>query len=232
MRELGIEIAALDPARTQDSFAILGAQLDFMKKRINFNLAHQWTGRNYTLIEKEIAEKHIRNPIPIYLIETNASGHHVVDVLNTVYKLPIIPVATVSKMEHPTRHPNSMDKVETVRWAMQHKIDPETGEHRINFPDPKVYPQWQEPIRQIENYESHITKTGKESFAAPEGEHDDFVSCFLLICWYARKMYFGINTSSYEIATKKYEPRTRFGDLPSNIPANAELTRKHVYFPH
>lgn len=234
MRLAQIEIASLDPAKTQDSFAMLGCKLDLIKKHINFTLAHQWQGRNYTSVEKDISIRHQKKQFPVYLIETNAAGHHVVDVLNTVYKLPIIPVATVATMEHPNLHPNSMDKVETARWAMQYKVDPETGENRINFPDPKIYPQFHEPIRQIENYESIITKTGKESFSAPQGDHDDYVSCFLLICWWARKRYFGLKSSDYSVINKKYEPRTKlsqFGNVGSIIPHNSQSVRRQVYFP-
>lgn len=225
-----IELIAFDPARTQDSFAALGAQLDLAKKHINYDLAKQWKGRDYTQVEKDISTRHQKHPVPLYLVETNAAGHHVVDVLSTVYKLPIIPVATVAKLQHPNLHPNTMDKVETVRWAMQYKKD-EAGVSRINFPDPVKYPIFQEVIRQIENYESHITKTGKESFSAPEGEHDDFVSCFLLICWYARKRYFGLKRSSYAILNKKYNPTPQRSEFTSSIPFGSTLVRSHVYLP-
>lgn len=219
------EVCSFDPAKTQDGFGALGAKLELQKQDIIFFLAKQWRGRNYTNVEKDIGTVHAKRPFDAYLVETNSAGHHVVDVLRTVYNVPIIPVATTPKMEHPSKHPNSMDKVETVRWAMQYK-----QEGHIKFPDPKVYPIFNEVIRQIENYESHITKTGKESFSAPEGDHDDFVSCFLLICWYARKRFFGVQRSTYTSMSKKFNYNNK-DDIPSSLTRNQILVRRNVVYP-
>lgn len=174
-----VKIAAIDSGREHDSTALLGGEWNGF--RFVINIAKRWTKISFVTIEHEIADRHAVKPFSKYIVEKNNQGTHVIDSLKKIYKLPIVPVTTVNNLKDPKNHPESMDKNDTVKWGVD-----AIEKGLIVFANIGNNPELQEASRQITIYESSRTKTGKVTYSAPSGDHDDYTMTFLMLCWYIR----------------------------------------------
>lgn len=220
-------IASLDPGRSKNSFAFLGGTVT--NEKIILSLAKRWKGslkQNYVAIEKEIAERHQKKPFDVYVIETNHSGHHVIDVLKSVYGLPIVPVNTVGKLKDQNAHPFSQEKRDMMYYILHLK-----AEGKLEAPPENTSPEWAEFHRQVQNYQMILNKrTGSETFTSPD-DNDDYVSALINFCWYARQRYLKVRRSNYRTINKRMS-RDASDIYGTGLTDSQELVSRTIIFPN
>lgn len=223
-----IRLASLDPGRNKNSFAFLGGSVNEKNESIVLFLAKRWKGslqQNYVKIEKEIADRHKLKPFDEYIVETNNTGIHVIDVLKTIHRLPIIPVTTVGKLKDQNKHPFSQEKKDMMYWILHMK-----AEGKIEIPPPSTSSEWAECHRQLSNYQMIMSKAGNETFTSPD-DNDDYVSALINLSWRIRQKFLKIQRSSYRTISRRftgnqediYGTGLRDGDV---------LVSKSIFYPH
>ena len=168
-------IISLDPARTNDGFAIVG--VDFENGIIKIGFVTQFTNQRFGIVARYIKELCSKRNPDLLLLEKNGLGKGVEKLFREKYGIVTIPVYTVGKIVHsPTI--NSMDKNSTIVWLAEMFDD-----HRILFPE-KMSISMHELFKQVKSIKGNNTLVGNISYKAERGRHDDLFSS-LLLCAHA-----------------------------------------------
>lgn len=180
-------VAALDPGKQQDRFAMVGIEIRD-KKDIYIIGANEWKlHEDYEEVEEQVRIINnvlVKRPFDHIAVETNNSGWHVVEALRKK-NMPIIPVNTAKNIKDKKKLilGNTMDKNDMVRW-LQRMIQA----NRLHFPEQHsngtlaLY-------NQMPKMTKKITDAGNVSYSAQGREHDDLVMALILACYIARRRY-------------------------------------------
>jgi len=188
--EVAVKILSGDPGKIRDSFFIVGTEIK--NNKLYVKLAIRRLGKAYKAVCTEFAKLSKKYNFDFNLIEANNTGQFVIEELNTVHHLNVIPVTTTAnlKSEDKKRDVTVMDKNENVKWLLNMK-----SEHRIIFPE-SGSEDMEELKRQISIFSEHITEAGSVSYYAPGTEHDDGVMALLINCQKA-KQYLRVGNSCW-----------------------------------
>lgn len=205
-------LAAIDSGKKKDFMAFLGARVTLETAKVEIFLCNRWKfpkateTQNYTVIEKQIAERHnTKTAFSKYIIEVNNVGEHVADVLQFEYHLPCFRVNTANKVKNQAQTPNTMGKKQIIDWVKHKKAE---GTYII--PDKSAGPEFAEFVRQLEQYSSKMTDAGNESYSAPSNDHDDYVAAFLTLNHYISQRLLRIRKSTYQTFNKSFNPTNEF----------------------
>lgn len=208
-------VAALDPGRQQDSFAMVGVEVI---DRITIKVigATQWKHQEYDTVEKQIKiiqTSVVKRPFNYIGVETNNSGWHVIEALRKL-NLPITPINTVGKVTDPKtiKLGNSMAKNEIVAWVRRKFI---RGE--ITFPL-KDSAGTLALKNQLPKFTRKLSVAGNIQYSAQGKEHDDLVMAFLIACYIARRKYLKTGFDSGFIQTSNYGVEKSISDAQRYLP--------------
>ena len=171
-------VAAYDPGRIRDRFAMVGAEVT--PKEIQILNAKEWQKTDFNIVEDEIAEINSHNRFHYHICETNNQGWHVIDNL----RLKNIYVRGVNTSKNLTastaRLGNARDKntmVEWIEWARKKKI--------ITMPQGKWNYGITELNPQLNRFVMKRSGSGYKYEAAEEDDHDDLVMALVVLCHFA-----------------------------------------------
>ena len=182
-------VAALDPGKQQDRFAMVGLEIR-RKSDIYIIGANEWKlHEDYEEVEEQVAiinKTMVKRPFDFIAVETNNSGWHVVEALRKL-NLPILPINTSKNIKDKKKIllGNTMDKNDMVRW-LQRQIQAEPP--RLHFPT--VHTNGTLALyNQMPKMTRKITEAGNVSYSAQGKEHDDLVMALILASYVARRKY-------------------------------------------
>lgn len=173
-------VAAYDPGRIRDRFAMIGAEVT--AKEIKILNAKEWRKTNFTFVEDEIAEINAHNRFHYHICETNNQGWHVIDNLRTLKNIYVRGVNTSNRLKpQTTKLGKSLDKntmVEWIEWARKEKI--------ITMPQGKWSHGITELNRQLNRFVMKRSSSGYKYEAAEDDDHDDLVMALVVLCHFSR----------------------------------------------
>ena len=176
-----MRLMPLDPGRIRDAFGGLVATVT--SDRIMIEAAKEWFRKDSTTVIGEIATIVKKNGIDRVICESNNQGHPIIDMLRRLHHIYPVPVNTTKELKDKKKlkSVNSMGKNVTVEW-----VEWANREGIILMPRKP----WSQGIRrldaQMSRYIRKTTETGTKYGAAEDDDHDDLVSCLLLLSHYAR----------------------------------------------
>ena len=217
-----LKLSAYDPARTRDAFGMLGANVD--EHKIRLTKAKEWFHTDSTDVAQEIAQINEEAKFDIHLCESNNQGYFVMDNLKRYHRIYCQPVHNVKEIKdkEKLKYGKSMPKnvtVEWVEWARREGI--------IEMPERDTWTDGMIRLnRQLQNYVSFTTKSGTSYGAATEKDHDDLISCLLIICYYARKHILKIGY--HDVTAFGIHKSKVFQQIANMNKSNKDITADHT----
>lgn len=207
-------IAAMDPGKQQDYFALVGIEVIGTKIRIIG--ATQWLHQEYETVEEEIKiinDTLVKRKFDWLVVETNQVGWHVVSALKKK-GLPVMPITTGGKITDPKKKilGNTMHKNEHVTWLIR-KI--KNGD--IMFP-PNPSPGTIKLMNQLPKFSRKKTEAGNITYSAQGAEHDDLVMALILATYVARKKYMRDTIGNVAMTSGNYAKQKKYSRVEDYMP--------------
>jgi len=211
-------VAAYDPGRIRDRFAMVGAEVT--TKEIQILNAKEWKKTNFNFVEDEIAEINSKNPFQYHICETNNQGWHVIDNLRTLKNIYVRGVNTSKNLKPSTaRLGKSLDKnamVEWIEWAREEKI--------ITMPQGKWSHGITELNRQLNRFVMKRSSSGYKYEAAEDDDHDDLVMALVVLCHFSRLRLLRFGKSAGVIGAGGGDPYD--GYLSASESVNSKIKKR------
>lgn len=188
MKMIGLRVVMCDPAGKvspfndghdirNDPFAVVGAQFDIQKYKIQWRLAKQFkrdSFQNVAMYLKGVKKKVNPNFMGM---ETNNNGKDILKLFNQKYKLGIHGVTMSNNLTEKTRTMGyAVDKNFITHWFKERYDD-----NMMEFPENPTE-DMKEFMEQIPKIVPVMTANGSTTYKAYRGQHDDLFVAALHCC--------------------------------------------------
>ena len=165
-----------------DSFGMVGIELDLDREQVDIRYAKVWTGKSYGEVIADFKKDYMRIKPKFFGLETNNTGHVAIREFRAA-GMNAHGINTVSSLTELNRHKwQAMDKAFTVQYLKKKKRAQE-----LLWP-----PKSSKAMKILENQclsiSEYVTLSGKAGYKARQGQHDDLFSA-LLLCVHMARIY-------------------------------------------
>ena len=173
--------AFFDSGGVQDSACVVMARVDIPGRIMYVTGARYWVfGRetNFAGIRHDIALLYRRLKWKYFGVETNNYGRTEIESLHREYRVPVVAVNTVGRLNDPKASPHSLEKDDAVKlinsWRANAKADPDNihklGQVRMASP---LTTGLRRLTGELDTFVRTTSLTGHPKYGAEGSHHDD-----------------------------------------------------------